>query len=143
MLNNVRKALVAGGVAIAAVLAVAALDRPGQTPAGSTSVSSGQGEVTVMSKHDRLKSSASAQASSSASSSARGSASARASATARSSATSKSGGGQTDCAADAMASAEADGERITVRDSRRSQDARDGCQADASAEAGPKRNTGD
>ncbi len=143
MLNNVRKAKVAGGVAIAAVLAVAALDRPGQTHAGSTSVSSGQGEVNVMSKHDRHKSSANSQATSSATSSARGSASAQSSATARSSTTSGSGSGQTGCAADAMASAEADGERVTVRDSRRSQDAQDGCQANASAEAGQRRNTGD
>lgn len=58
---------------------------------------------------------------------------ASASASASASATSRTGSGATDCAADASASVERDGERITAQRSLRTQDGATGCHAEARA----------
>lgn len=146
MPDSTRKAVAAGGLAIAGLLAAAILAQPAPMLAGPervTSSHSSQGSSTMIRKHDRHGASVSAQASSSATSSAGAPANAKASATARSSATAGPGASEMDCAADAMASAETDGERITVRDSRRYRDAQGGCHAEANAVAGEKRKDGD
>ena len=134
MSPQTRKALAVAMLTIAGLSAAAALDRPAETRAGTGSVAADRhkdGDVTLKRKH---RTSAHAQAFSTASSSASASAGASASASASTSVT--AGPGEAECAADAVASAESDGERVTVRDSRRSGAGQDGCNAEARAVTG-------